>query len=200
MKVEQAVAPSLEEFKSTCRAEFAFLVETHGFREVPGPPTQFPNPFEVHFERSGWRIIVEGQSYGFGADVVIRSPDGKSAYYWHLVPEDFRAKREGLGRGQLGDVRYQALCVRTFGGPFLAGNWSGFSDLVRMQSAWIIQHRKEEESAQREWKMRHAIQAADDAFRSGRYETVISELSRFEPSLPPSQLKKLEIARKRKRS
>jgi hypothetical protein len=47
--------------------------------------------------------------------------------------------------------------------------------------------------------MRHAIQAADDAFRSGGYETVISELSRFESSLPPSQLKKLEIARKRQR-
>jgi len=31
MKVEQAVAPSLEKFKRTCRAEFAFLVETHGF-------------------------------------------------------------------------------------------------------------------------------------------------------------------------
>jgi hypothetical protein len=78
MKVEQAIAPSLEEFKSTCHAEFAFLVETHGFREVPDPPAPFPNPFEVHFEKSGWRIIVEGQSYGFGADVVIRGSDQRS--------------------------------------------------------------------------------------------------------------------------
>ena len=107
--------------------------------------------------------------------------------------------REGLGRGQLGDVRYEARCVRTFGGAFLAGDWSGFSDLARKQSAWITQHRKEEESSERGWKMRCGIRTADDSFRSRRYDEVISNLSRFESLLPPSQLKKLEIARKRKK-
>ena len=80
--------------------------------------------------------------------------------------------REGLGRGQLGDVRYEARCVRTFGGAFLAGDWSGFSDLARKQSAWITQHRKEEELSARGWKMRCGIRTADDAFRSRRYDEV----------------------------
>ena len=74
-----------------------------------------------------------------------------------------------------------------------------FSDLARKQSAWITQHRKEEESSERGWKMRCGIRTADDAFRSRRYDEVISNLSRFESLLPPSQLKKLEIARKRKK-
>lgn len=54
-----ATAPTLEEFVSSARSEFSFLAE-YGFAEVSQPAAQYQNPFEVHYQRKGWRVVVEG--------------------------------------------------------------------------------------------------------------------------------------------
>src|SRR5665647_1117677 len=106
MTIEQARQPSLEEFKRGAREQFSFLV-SFGFHEVAPLVEQYQNPYEVHFEKDGWRIVIVGIAYGFSAAIDIRAPDGRSASFWHLVSDSsFRTHREEFSRGQIGDLGY----------------------------------------------------------------------------------------------
>jgi hypothetical protein len=164
MKVEQAKSPSLAEFKHLVRHEFSFLSPL-GFREASPPNKRYQNPYEVHFEKDGWRLVVGGFSYGFSADIDVRAPDGRVASLGHFVPQGFwRTHRDSFARGQQGDIAYQ--------------------------EAWQLQ--------ERERMMERGIQKADAAFRAARYAEAAVELAPFEQMLPPAQVKKLAIARKRK--
>ncbi len=58
-------------------------------KELPPPHREHSNPFEVHFAKEGWRVIVEGHSYGSGAGVTIGAPDGRKGYFHYLVTEAF---------------------------------------------------------------------------------------------------------------
>jgi hypothetical protein len=197
MSTEQATAPSLEEFKRLVRKEFAF-VASFGFRDVPPPTTRYQNPFEVHFEKDGWKIVVEGLSYGFNAHISIRSPDGRSASLDYLRPRGFwETHRQSFARGQEGEISYWALGLREFGAPFLRGEWPVFEELVRRQEAWIEANREAWANSERARLMERAIQTANVAFRAARYAEAASELVSFEEFLPPAQVKKLAIARKR---
>jgi hypothetical protein len=177
---------------AAARAEFAFLGE-HGFREVP-QPGPYINPYAVLYERGDWGLRIEGLSYGFNADVAVISPDGREAGFGHIVPASFRdAHREGLGRGQLGDVKFCALCLKTFGADFLSGDNAVFEELQRRVQ--LAAERDRDYWRQRDIAI--AVDKAAAAFRSGRYTDVVSLLSPFEPSLPRAQVAKLDLARKR---
>ena len=198
MKTEQAIAPSLDEFLRLVREEFSF-VASYGFREAQPHATKYQNPFEVHFEKDSWRIVVEGLSYGFDAHVSIRSPDGKSAGLEHLCPKGFwETHRQSFARGQQGELGYWALGLKDFGAPFLRGEWSAFPELLQKQEAWSAANRDSWMQQEKERNMERAIRKADVAFKAGRYSEAASELSAFESLLPPAQIKKLAIARKRK--
>ena len=186
-------APTLDEFIAATRNEFRFLTD-HGFVEVPQPKARHQNPFEVHYAREGWRVIVEGLSFGFCAGTLISSPDGRKASFGHIVPSKYwKEHREGLGRGQLGDIRYQAMTLKEFGKDFLEGDASIMDELCLRTKEYIERDRQY-------WKQRdmeRAITNSAKAFRLGSYQEVINLLEDYEDNLPKSQVAKLKIARKK---
>jgi hypothetical protein len=192
MEIE-AKPPTLDEFASMARKKFGFLSE-YGFAEVPQPAVQYQNPFEVHYERKGWRIVVEGLSWGFCAGILIISPDGRKAGFGHIVPEEYwKEHRDGLGRGQLGDIRYEAVTLKEFGMEFLAGDGSIMDELCRRTEDYIDRDRQ----YWRKRDMDRAITNAADSFRSGDWPKVIRLLEEHEEDLPRAQAAKLTFARKK---
>ena len=187
-----ATSPTLDQFLAAARAEFSFLGE-HGFHEIPqsGP---YINPYSVMYERGDWRLRIEGLGYGSTAHVAVISPDRLEASFGHIVPTSFRdTHREGLGRGQLGDLMFCALCLKTFGVGFLNGDNTVFEELRRRSQLKAEQDR----DYWRQRDMEIAIDKAAVAFRSRRYADVVSLLSPFESTLPPAQVAKLHLARKK---
>lgn len=199
--MEEARQPHIDEFKATCRAEFAFLISDHGFIEVREPPRRYQNPFEVHYSKNGGRLIVEGLSYGFCAGIGVQSSAGERVSFHHLVPEEFwHTHRQGLGRGQLGDIRYWALCLRHYGGPLLDGDWSGHADLLERSQKWLEEKRAAEKAHNRQFQAQRAVDAATPFFMSGDYAQVIQLLAPHEESLPRAQRLKLRIATERSKA
>ena len=190
---DETLSPTLEQFLATTRAEFSFLPD-YGFHEILLEGTRSINPYEVQYRRGGWRLRIEGLSYGFSADLTVIAPDGLAVSFGHIVPESFlRTAREGLGRGQLGEVRFCAVCLKTFGLALLKGDYAIVDELHRR--AQLVAEHARDGSRQRD--MESAIARAADAFRAGRYADVIALLSPFESSLPRAQAAKLELARRR---
>lgn len=185
-------SPTLEQFLAAARAEFAFLAE-HGFREGSPSNSGTPNPYVVLFERGDWRLRVEGLSYGVSASLMVIAPDGRQAAFGFVVPESFRKAREGLGRGQLGDLRYEALCFRTFGSAFLSDEALVFETMERHKQ--LASERDRAYWAQRDMEI--AISKATKAFRAKQYADVVRLLSPFGPTLPRAQAAKLEVAKRR---
>lgn len=187
----EAIAPTLDEFVSSARKEFGFLAE-YGFAEVPQPVAQYQNPFEVHYEREGWRVVVEGLSYGFCAGIRVTSPDGRKAAFGHIVPKEYwKEHRDGLGRGQLGDIRYEALALKEYGQDLLEGDDSIMDELCRRTEKFIEQDKEYWQTRD----MEQAITKAADAFRDGSYTEVVRLLEEYESDLPKSQDAKLTFAR-----
>ncbi|OHX34000.1 hypothetical protein BJL95_05765 [Methylomonas sp. LWB] len=197
--MEQATAPTLDEFKAACRDEFGFLQKEFGFIEIGPTREEYSNLYEVNFEKDGWRIVVAGYSYGFSAGIDIRNKKGISVPFHHLVPDGFwEANRQGYGRGQIGDIRFQALCLKRFGTRFLNNDWSPFQLLRDLEEKCKEENTKAWEEDEREWAMKRAIEKADKAFKAKRYSEAADNLSEFKEYLPPSQAKKLAICLKRR--
>ncbi len=198
--MEETTAPTLEEFKAACRSEFGFLLQDYGFNEVEPPKEKYANPYEAHFEKDGWRIVIAGYSYGFSAGIDIRDKNGCNVPFFHLVPEGFwEDNRQGHGQGQIGDVRYQALCLKNFGKNFLHNDWRDFKLLQECEEKWKKNNIKAWEEHDRELAMKRAIEKAGKAFKLKKYSEAASELSAFEEHLPRSQAIKLAICLKRKK-
>lgn len=199
MKVEQAIAPSLDEFRKACLSDFAFLTTTHGFRYVRSPAERYPDPFAVHFEKGGWTVVVRGLSYGFALDLEVHSPDGRHGSFGVLIPKGKAMEvRQEYQRGQLGDISSAARCLREYGEDFLRGDWSRFEEIDRFHreirratsDAW---HKEQKEAP-----LRRALKEADEAFRRKDYKAVADVLSPFSEVLSPTQRKKFEFAKKKK--
>lgn len=188
----------VDEFKSICRTEFNFLIIDHGFSEAPKPPLRYQNPFEVHYAKNHGRLVIEGLSYGFSAGVDVQNASGNRVPFHYLVPSGFwESHREGLGRGQHGDLRYWALCVREFGYGFLTGDWSGHDVLVAKHQQWIESNRAAQERESRELQAQRAVEASAAPFQAGDYLTAAKLLVPHEAFLTRSQLMRLKIARER---
>lgn len=199
IKMEETIAPTLEEFRAVCRAEFSFLQKDFSFNDVEPPKDGYANPYEVHFEKDGWHIVVVGYSYGFSAGIVIRDKNGCTVPFDHLIPEGFwDANRQGHGRGQLGDIRYQALCLKSFGKNFLHNDWSEFRLLQSLDARRKEKNLEEWNEHHTELAMKRAIEKADAAFKLKKYSEAADELLAFQEYLPSSQAKKLSICLKRK--
>ncbi len=187
---DEQYPPSLTEFLTTARTEFACLLQ-YGFEEVEIPNT---NPFSVAFERDNWRVVVEGLSYGSSVALTLSSPDGRQADLCHLVPDSFRkTHREGLGRGQLGGIKYLSLCLRIVGQHFLDRDLGFFEKLHTAKERDLQAQRIKREYKERD----RAAHKANESFRSGAYSEVIRLLSPHESLLSPAQRLKLDLAKKR---
>jgi hypothetical protein len=112
--------PSLEEFISLARSEFSYLVSDFGYMELGS--TQ--NPFEVRFQKDDIEICVEGISYGFGANVMLKCR-GKLMPFWAL------ARARGYfyepPSGQLNQVRACAALLLQCARDVIDGDMSAFS-------------------------------------------------------------------------
>ena len=197
VKYEEPPTPTPEEFKRACRKEFSYL-NLYGFREVVPRPSRYPDPYEVCFEKEGWWIVVGSVDYRTATEIEIRSPDGRSSSFSYFVSRGFSMpQRESFARGQLGNIRYEGLCFRLHGEKFLLGEKRWFDELVQMAKEWSIANDAAWVLHDRKMDMERAIQKAAVAFGAGRYAEAAKELSAFEPYLPPGQVRKLEISRKR---
>lgn len=185
--------PTFDEFVSTTRQEFSFL-EAHGFAEILQPRKKYQNPFEVHYERNGWFVVVEGIDHGFSAGIMIIGPDGRKAPFGQIVPEEYWKKnRDGLGRGQLGDIRYCALTLKEFGQDFLRGNGTILDELCRRTE----EHIEKDRQYWRQRKIDRAVTDASEAFRAKDYAKVVRLLEEYEGELPKAQIVKLNFSRKK---
>lgn len=197
MPVEQARAPSLDEFKERCRSAFAFLTQ-FGFQESVCGTDVRANPFEVHFRKDGWEIVVAGESYGFAAGLILTGPDGRSAALGYLLPQkEWRDRRQEFERGQLGDIACHARCLRAHGEQILRGDFDAFNALLVRQTAAIEANRAFQERHIEERKLDRLAGEARDLFRLGRFANVVAILAPFEKVLPPAQVKLLALARER---
>lgn len=188
----------IEEFKAACRNEFRFLIAEQDFSEVPQPHLRYQNPFEVHYTKNQGRFVIEGLSYGFSAGVDVQNAAGQRVPFYYRVPAGFwESHREGLGRGQHGDLRYWALCVREFGSDFLNGDWSGHDVLIVKHQQWIENNRAAQERDSQEFQAQRAVEASAAPFKAGAYLAVAKLLGPHEAFLTRSQFMRLKIARER---
>jgi len=127
-------------FQIACRNEFAFLTQSHGFKEVA--PIAGERPDQVVFEKQGWKIAIVGMAHGTRASIDIHSPDGRLGFFSHLIERNFeKRKRPEFATGQIGDISFQACCLQTFGSGFLkgGGEWQLFEVLQQRQRQYILE-------------------------------------------------------------
>ena len=124
-------------FQAACRKEFAFLTETYGFKEVPPIPDESPD--QVAYEKQGWKIVVVSTSHRTSASIHIYSPTGKIGLFYHLIEPSFKLQeRPKFDSGQVGEICFQACCLRTFGTAFLDGHWKDFEVLRQRQKELLV--------------------------------------------------------------
>jgi hypothetical protein len=137
MKTNAEVGASVKAFQDACRKKFAFLIDSFGFKEA-GLTADF-GPDQVTFEKGSWKIVICGTSYGTSASIFVFSPDNQWGQFRHLIDEGFETQRRPeFEPGQLGEVGFLALCLRTFGSAFLKGQWDDFGVLQQRQREELV--------------------------------------------------------------
>ena len=190
---DQHSRPTLEQFLTAARTEFAFLVSDYGFEERPPEPTPYVEPFFVRFVGDDLEVAVQGLSYGRMADTTIRDRHGRKLRPMMLHP-DFVPYTNPIPRrgGQLNQISQDAQWLREYGRALLAGDLGVMGEaLIRYETA-----RDAYESAQAERRrLGVAIQEAVAAFRLGQWALVVELLDPHEAALSPRMARKLATAR-----
>lgn len=188
--------PTLEAFKSACRAELNFLISEYGFVERDPEPTPSANPYRMRFTRDDLEILVEGLNYGRMASITIRDRRGRMLHPLLLDPAFVPGDRKYAGRskGQLDDIRREARYLREHGGQLLAGDLSVLDDAIARRDAV-----QAEQWAAYDSRRRYgiAVQQAVEAFRLERWGQVVALLEPHEAALSHRMTKKLAAARQR---
>jgi hypothetical protein len=131
-------SPSLDEFLSTARREFGFLVSEFRFTGQPDLRA-YPNPFSVHYVSSSTAVAVDGTQWGFGLQVMLTClappPDfPPSVPLWAIV--EFRAPHEPQSvSGQLQQITLDASLLRLYAAEVLRGDFTCFPAAMR-----IVEH------------------------------------------------------------
>jgi hypothetical protein len=119
--------PTLEEFLRSCRAEFQFLVDDFGFREVPCSAER--ERFCVRFAKEHVSLEIRGEGYGTTAACHLSCADKGSLSLIDLVPESARPSRSRKRdrMGQLDHVREWGELAREHARDFFGGDASRFA-------------------------------------------------------------------------
>lgn len=186
--------PTLEAFKSACRAELNFLISEYGFVERDLEPTPSANPYRVRFARDDLEVLVEGLNYGLMASVTIRDRRGRTLHPLLLDPAFVLGDRKYAGRskGQLDDIRREARYLREHGGQLLAGDLSVLDDAIARRDAMHAAQWAAYDSRRR---YGIAVQEAVAAFRLEQWGRVVALLEPHEAALSHRMARKLAVAR-----
>lgn len=144
-------SPSLDDFLSTARREFGFLVSDFGFAEHPDRRT-YRNPFSVHYESPMTAITVDGLSYGFGLQVLLHHvfpPSGapSTVPLWALL--EHRAPDEAQRiSGQLLQLALSAALLRAHASDVLRGDFTSFPAAMR-----VVEHHAAEAAKPKKRKL-----------------------------------------------
>ena len=129
-----ATNPTLEEFISTTRKEFSFLVSDYGYAEAPTDNDE--NIFLVKFENRQVRVSIEGINYGFGVQVMLTNmAAGKNEVaevpLWVVVE---LIEPDGIKpvSGQLQELTVLSEALETYGSDILNGDFSVFPDAYKL--------------------------------------------------------------------
>ena len=128
-----STTPTLAQFKSACRREFAFLREL-GYSEL-----QDSDPaerFNVRFSNGELTLSIRGENWGKHAGVRLFHADGREAPVGWFVPLSERRERpafDATGFSQLDDIRIAALTISRYCRDVLAGDAAKF---VAVASEW----------------------------------------------------------------
>ena len=122
--------PSLDDFLSTARREFGFLVSEFGFTELPDKRAH-PNPFCVCYTSVHMRVLVDGIMWGFGIQVTLSVTPGSSEIPLWAVAES-RGIQCQSPSGQLAQLACDAALLRRAATDILRGDCSSFPAALRV--------------------------------------------------------------------
>jgi hypothetical protein len=124
--------PSLDEFLSAVRREFAFLESEFGFTDQGTGP----NPFSVIYRSDRTAVEVEGTQWGFGTQVMLSRLEpsvGTPRFVplWAIL--QLRAPDgERVVSGQLRQLAIDASSLRRYATDVLQGDFTSFPAAMRV--------------------------------------------------------------------
>lgn len=126
--------PTLEEFISTTREEFSFLVTEYGYTEAPTKNDE--NIFLVKFEKHPVRVSIEGINYGFGVQVMLTNM-AASKNEVEEVPLWVVAELKNPGgikpvSDQLKELAVLSEALNIYGNDILEGDLSVFPNAYKL--------------------------------------------------------------------
>jgi hypothetical protein len=197
--------PTQAELLDAIRAEFSFLVEQFGFRDVVQRDEKYINPYSVLYRKNQIAVLIEGISYGFSVDCQLRiehhgaieAPVQFSlGYLMAMRTPRLLEPRYPDRRGQLTQLPRLAEGLREAAMDLISGDFSRLNDARPFIA-------KEQEKAALEGRRRELScvdSKSQEAFHSGDFRRVIDLLSPHDIELNKAARKRLEIARKRLRA
>ena len=192
--------PSLDEFLRCARQEFHFLVADFGFREEPRPRHGEINEYQIRYDSRTTVVIVDGINWGYGVDVRLepkRQPMFRSRIslpLWAIVKLRKPDLNDGLAIGdQLAQLRTHAVALRECAKGVLEGDFAVRGEINKLMEEVASRER----SAEVERRLRGAMEAANEAFRSKDYRRVVDILVQHEHGLSPAQRSKLAYAKQK---
>jgi hypothetical protein len=180
-------------FADAVRSAFAF-VRKYGFVELEAGPTivKFGSrdvDLTVYHGRSSYEIGVEigwegNSAPGFTLSEVIRLADeSEGARYRNPAATTLEGVRDG--------VTSAAVLLSKHGDALLAGDLQSFSRLQEQRKRWGESYALDVLAGQLRPR-------AEAAFRQGRYAEAADIYERIRPRLSPAEVKKLELAKRRR--
>ncbi len=136
------MSPSLDEFLSAVRREFAFLELEFGFTDQGSGA----NPFSVIYRSEATAVEEEGTQWGFGTQVMLtclhpRPGTPRLVPLWAIL--QLRAPDgEQVVSGQLRQIAVDASSLRRYAADVLQGDFSIFPAAMRIAEQIAIESAK----------------------------------------------------------
>ncbi len=137
--------PTLEEFQSCTRQEFAFLIDEHGFTEVPTMKDE--NDFLVRFEKYPVQVNIEGINWGFGVQVMLANLAAGNNQVakvplWAIVEFSEPGALKHVS-DQLQELAILSEAIKIYGANILNGDFSIFPDAYKLMMKIANQEKPE---------------------------------------------------------
>ena len=146
-----------DDIRKAIRLEFNFLIDLHGYKEVPPSPPSHDMYSEVHFEKRKWRIAVLNTAHGTRATVELVSPENERGFLSFLIdPKTAKSTRTKFEANIFGDIQYQAQNLKKNGAMLLEGDIKDFEHVLNMllekQQRWLVESGIMSEADLERWK------------------------------------------------